>query len=152
MMSRTLRLAIAASIWPGPINGPLPVTLFKFLTISLIALFGVVPATIVMGTLASVLVLFFYESLFAEGALDKVNHWIERLPPSYQKSLKVGTEASLLPLVFSAGPFPLALAFRLLNFRGARAKALLVAGTYANSILWTGLVWGSGITILKSFL
>ncbi|MEX0617205.1 MAG: hypothetical protein WD231_05395 [Candidatus Woykebacteria bacterium] len=145
-------LAIAAIIWPGPINGPLPITLFKFLTPAFILLFGVIPATLIMASLASILVIYFFDEITKEESLDKINKWSRRLPAHYQKALKIGTISAFIPLVFTVGPFPVALAFRLLNFKGAKVKLLLVASCFANSFFWTGVFWGGGIALVESFL
>ena len=151
-MSNDLRLTIAAIIWPGPIDGPLPITLFKILTPLLIIAVGVVPATFFMGTLAAVFVLFFFDVISDERSLSKVNEWVYRLPKAFQKALQIGTITALLPMVLSVGPFPLALSFRFLKFKGTKAQALLVLGSYVNSVIWTGIVWGGGISILRNFL
>lgn len=151
-MKKDFRLTLAAIIWPGPIDGPLPLTLFKIITPLLILTIGVVPATIFMGTVAALFVLFFFDTIWLEGSFNKVNEWVDRLPRSFQKALRVGTITALLPLVLSVGPFPLALAFRFLEFKGFRAQAILVLGCYVNSLIWTGVIWGGGITILKNLL
>ena len=151
-MSNDLRLTIAAIIWPGPIDGPLPITVFKVLTPFLILTIGIIPAIIFMGTLAAILVLFFFDVISDERSLSKVNDWVSRLPKAFQKALQVGTITALFPMVLSVGPFPLVLSFRFLKFKGIRAQALLVLGSYVNSILWTGIVWGGGISILKNLL
>ena len=105
-----------------------------------------------MGTLAAILVLFFFDVISDERSLSKVNDWVSRLPKAFQKALQVGTITALFPMVLSVGPFPLVLSFRFLKFKGIRAQALLVLGSYVNSILWTGIVWGGGISILKNLL
>ena len=150
-MSKEFRFTLAALIWPGIIDGPLPITFFKVLTPVLIIWIGVVPATFIMGTLASVLVLFFFDTICSEESLKKIDGWIKKLPKTFQKALRVGTITALLPLVLSIGPFPLAVSLRFLNFRDFRARALLVFSSYINSIIWTGIVWGGGINLIRSF-
>lgn len=149
-MSRDFRLTLAAIIWPGPVDGPLPITVFKIITPLLILILGVIPATIFMGTIASLFVLFFFETIWLEESLSKINIWINKLPKSFQKALKVSTATTLFPLVLSVGPFPLALAFRFLKFKGLRSKIILVVGSYVNSFLWTGVIWGGGITLFRN--
>lgn len=151
-MSNDLRLTIAAIIWPGPIGGPLPITVFKVLTPILIIAIGIIPAIIFMGTLAAIFVLFFLNVILEERSLGRVNEWVAKMPRAFQRALQVGTITALLPIVLFAGPFPLALSFRFLKFKGFRAKALLVIGSYVNAILWTGIVWGGGIGVLKNLL
>ena len=151
-MSQDFRLTISAVIWPGPVDGPLPITVFKILTPIMILTVGVFPATFFMGTIAALSVLFFYNTIWLEGSPETVNKWVEKLPKSFQKALKVGTISTLIPLVLSIGPFPLALAFRFLKFRGFWANIALVMGSYLNSLLWTGIIWGGGITILRNLI
>ncbi len=146
------RLTLAAIIWPGPIAGPHPFTLFKLFTPALIIWTGVLPATFVMGALASILSLYFYEVIKLEGTSDLLNNWVQKLPDTFEKALKLGTIPSLILLVLLAGPFPLAISFKYTKLGGFWAEALLVLGSFANSLIWTGVVWGGGLSILGAFI
>lgn len=151
MFHRT-HLTIATIIWPGPIDGPHPFTLFKVLTPVLIIWLGVLPATFIMAVVSSSLVLYFYEAIMLEGSTDVLNKWVEKLPDTLERSLKNGTKSSLLPLVILTGPFTLAISFRFLNYNKSKARAFLIFGSFANALIWTGIVWGGGLTILKSLV
>jgi hypothetical protein len=146
------RLTLAAIIWPGPVDGPHPFTLFKILTPAFIIWIGVLPATFVMGLLAALLSLYFYEVIKLEGTSDLLNNWVHKLPDTFERALKLGTIPSLILLVLLAGPFPLAISFKFAKLRRFRAEALLILGSFANSLIWTGIVWGGGLSILRTFL
>lgn len=145
-------LTLAAIIWPGPIDGPHPFTLFKILTPALIIGTGVLPATFVMGLLASILSLYFYEVIKLEGTSDLLNKWVQRLPDTFERALRLGTIPSLILLMLLAGPFPLAISFKYTKLRRFQAEAFLVLGSFANSLIWTGVVWGGGLSILGTLI
>ncbi len=151
-MNHQTHLTLAAVIWPGPVDGPHPFTLFKILTPVLIIWLGVIPATIAMAFIVTGLVLYFYEVIMLEGSSDMLNKWVGKLPDTFEKALKLGTARSLLPLVLLTGPFPLAISFRFLDYPRTQARIYLVLGSFANALIWTGIVWGGGLSILKAFI
>lgn len=151
-MFHRAHLTIATIIWPGPIDGPHPFTLFKVLTPTLIIGLGVLPATFAMALISSAFALYFYEAIMLEGSSDLLNKWVEKLPNTFERSLKSGTRSSLLLLILLTGPFPLAISFRFLNYNKSKARRLLVLGSFANALVWTGIVWGGGLSILKSLV
>ena len=87
-----------------------------------------------------------------EGSSEALNKLVEKLPNAFEKVLKRGTKKSLIPLVLFTGPFPLAISFRFLNYDKSTARVLLVTGSFANALIWTGIVWGGGLTVLKSLV
>lgn len=151
-MFHRAHLTIATIIWPGPIDGPHPFTLFKILTPALILWLGVLPATLAMAFISSAMVLYFYEAIMLEGSSDLLQKWMEKLPNTFERALKLGTKRSLIPLVLFTGPFPLAISFRFLNYNKSKARTFLIFGSFANALIWTGVVWGGGLTILKSLV
>lgn len=151
-MFHRAHLTIATLIWPGPIDGPHPFTLFKILTPALIIGLGVFPATFTMALISSALALYFYEAIMLEGSSEALNKLVEKLPNAFEKVLKRGTKKSLIPLVLFTGPFPLAISFRFLNYDKSTARVLLVTGSFVNALIWTGIVWGGGLTVLKSLV
>ena len=151
-MHHHTHLTLATIIWPGPIDGPHPFTFFKIITPVLIIWLGVIPATIVMAVLVTGLSLYFYEVIMLEGSFDRLNKWVSKLPDTFEKALKVGTTRSLIPLVLLTGPFPLAISFRFLDYPRSRARMYLILGSSAYALIWTGIVWGGGLSILKAFI
>ena len=151
-MKRHFHITLAAMIWPGPIDGPHPFTLFKILTPILIIWIGILPATFVMALFAALTSLYFYEAVMLEGSSDLVNKWVARLPNRFEKALRYGTMSSLIPLVLLTGPFPLAISFRLLDYQKSKARLYLILGSFANALIWTGVVWGGGLTILTTVI
>jgi hypothetical protein len=151
-MTTQFRQTLIGLIWPGPIAGPIPVNVFRIASPVLVYSLGPFFASLIMATITCVLVIFYFEILELTGGKKFVEDKLELLPkPIHQIILA----RALFPLLIASvlvGVFPLALGFRLLKYPRTFAEIVLVFGSFVNSFLWTGLVWGLLVGLAKTLL
>lgn len=149
-MNKKLRQTLIGLIWPGPIAGPWPLNLFRFSSPILVFYLGAFSASLIMAIVSSILVVFYFEILELTGGRKWVEEQLGKIPRPIHQIILNRTLFPLLAASFLIGIFPLALSFRLLNYPKTMAESVLVVGSFLNSFLWTGIVWGAIIEIFKS--
>ncbi|OGY28941.1 MAG: hypothetical protein A3F35_02335 [Candidatus Woykebacteria bacterium RIFCSPHIGHO2_12_FULL_45_10] len=148
-MDDRLRQSLIGLIWPGPIAGPIPLTLFRIASPLLVIAYGPFVAAMTMSVVSSVFVVVYFELLELTGGKKLLEEQLERLPARTHKMIENRGPYALLVSSGMVGVFPYALSLRLLRYPRLASESLLVVSAFLNSFLWTGFVWGGIIEILR---
>jgi len=148
-MSERLRQTLIGFIWPGPIAGPLPVNLFRILAVLLVFYFGAFVATLLMGLITGLLSIFYFRLLELMGGREWVENLLRRLPAQTGERIKTRGPIALFASSLLVGVFPYAIFLKLLKYPEATSEILMILASFASSIVWTGVFWGTIVEILR---
>jgi len=148
-MNDRFRQSLVGLIWPGPIAGPIPITVFRLISPVLVFYQGPFLAAMVMSVVSSVICVFYFELLELTGGKKLVEKNLARLPKNTAGLVRRKSWLALLVTSSLVGVFPFALSLRLLKYPKTTSESLLVVSSFINSFIWTGFVWGMLIEFLK---
>ncbi|OGY25772.1 MAG: hypothetical protein A2Z24_01280 [Candidatus Woykebacteria bacterium RBG_16_44_10] len=148
-MNEKLRQSIIGLIWPGPVAGPLPVNLFRILSIFLVLYLSAFAATLVMAALTGAISIFYFRLLELTAGKEWVEDLLQRLPTKTHTRIETKGQSTLFLSGLLIGVFPYAIFLRLLRYPEAPSVLLLILSSTISSFIWTGVVWGSLLEGLK---
>ena len=149
-MSKDLRSTLVATIWPGPIAGPLPINLLRILSPLLVFYLGPVSASLVMSVLVSVLSVAYFRLLELTSGRQTTEEMLKKLPKKAHENIETKGPIALFFTSILVGVFPYAIFLKLLRYSKTNSEGLLITSSIIGSFAWTGVFWGGAIAILRS--
>jgi len=151
-MNEKTRRALIGLIWPGPITGPLPVNFFRVLAVSLVFYLTALPAALVMAFLTALAVTFYFRLLELSAGKKWTENLLKKIPPTLGEKVRTRGPLALFGTSFLIGVFPYAIFLKLLKYPEATSEVLLVLASIANSLVWTGIFWGTIVGLLRQIV
>jgi hypothetical protein len=148
-MNDKLRQSLIGLIWPGPIAGPLPINLFRVLSILFVAFAGPIIASLVMAAITTACLIWYFGLLELTGGKKLMGELLARLPHKLREGIETKEPVALFFSSFFTGVFPYAILLKLLKYPRTTSEILLGVSTLISSFVWTGLFWGGVIEIIK---
>lgn len=149
-MNNKLRQSLIGFIWPGPIAGPVPINLFRVVSPVLVFYTSPIFASLVMGIISSVLSIVYFSLLELTGGKEYVESLLKKMPDKTHKGIESKGPVALFVTSIFLGVFPYAIFLRLLKYPRFTSKILLLFASFLNSLLWTGVFWGTLVEIFKN--
>ncbi|MDP2720360.1 MAG: hypothetical protein Q8O75_00110 [bacterium] len=148
-MSEKFRQTLIGFIWPGPVAGPLPINFFRILAPVLVFYIKPILAALVVGIISALLAIFYYSLLELTGGKEYLEKLLKKLPAKIHARIETRGPLALFATSLVVGIFPYAVTLKLLKYPEGAARFVLVLAALVSAAVWTGVVWGSIVTLLR---